>query len=111
MELRVVRVTDRFDDACAFYGDVLGWPVTREWDGGRIYGYGDTARVELMRGDPSNVEGVFLSVEVTDVEATLARVTAAGADVVEPMSDKPWGHRSFAVVDPSGIKVVFFQWI
>ena len=111
MELRVVRVTDRFDDACAFYGDVLGWPATREWEGGRIYGYGDVGRIELMRGDPSPVEGVFLSVEVDDVAATFERVTAAGVDVAEAMSDKPWGHRSFGVIEPSGVKVVFFQCI
>jgi hypothetical protein len=28
MELRIVRHTDRFDDACHFCGSVLGWPIT-----------------------------------------------------------------------------------
>ena len=88
MELRIVRHTTRFDAACRFYGDVLGWPVTREWpagDGqgrGRIFGYGDTARVEFA---------------------------AAGVPILRGLADQPWGHRNLAVHDPTGLEVVFFQ--
>ena len=31
-ELRVVRHTDHFDEGCRFYGDILGWTVTKAWD-------------------------------------------------------------------------------
>src|SRR5687768_5387610 len=113
MELRLVRVTDRFDDGCAFYGDVLGWPVTRQWDDhgrGRIFGYGDAARVELIEGEPTDVQGVFVSVEVDDVAALHRRLEDAGHRPDGDPADQPWGHRSFPVTDPTGLRLVFFQW-
>jgi catechol 2,3-dioxygenase-like lactoylglutathione lyase family enzyme len=116
MELRVVRVTDRFDEACRFYGETLRWPVTREWDDGpgsrgRIFGYGDVGRIELMDGPPEPVRGVMLSIEEQDVVALHARLVAANVAIDRGVADQPWGHRSFAVTDPAGIQLVFFQWI
>lgn len=116
MELRIVRHTDCFDNACHFYGDVLGWPVTREWpagDGqgrGRIFGYGDVGRVELIEhASPAPISGVFLSVEVDDVAALHDRFAAAGVPMVRGLADQPWGHRNIAVADPTGLEVVCFQ--
>lgn len=112
MELRVVRVTDRFDEACRFWGELLGWPVTHGWDEpdrGRIFGYGDTARIELMEGTPEPVSGLFVSVEVDDVVATHDRLVADGIEVLQPVAEQPWGHRNVAVADPSGLRVVLFE--
>lgn len=112
-ELRVVRFTDAFDDACHFYGELLGWPVTKRWDQperGCIFGYGDSARVELLEvGTATGVEGVFLSVEVDDVESVHDRLVSAGVTVHQPLADQPWGHRSFGVTDPTGTVLVCFQ--
>jgi uncharacterized glyoxalase superfamily protein PhnB len=116
MELRVVRYTDRFDAACEFWGDLLGWPTTRAWpadDGqgrGRIFGYGDTARVELIEvADAVPVTGVFLGAQVDDVAAIVAALTAAGHALERPLADQPWGHRNATVRDPSGIELTLFQ--
>jgi catechol 2,3-dioxygenase-like lactoylglutathione lyase family enzyme len=116
MELRIVRHTEHFDDACRFYGDVLGWPVTKQWpagDGqgrGCIFGYGAVGRVELIEHDTSvPVSGVFLGVESHDVAALHDRLLAAGATIVRGLADQPWGHRNLAVLDPTGIEIVCFQ--
>ncbi|MEQ1702873.1 MAG: VOC family protein [Ilumatobacteraceae bacterium] len=116
MELRIVRHTDCFDATCRFYGEVLGWPVTKEWpagDGqgrGRIFGYGDVGRVELIEHDaPAPISGVFISVETDDVAALHDRLVAAGVAVVRGLADQPWGHRNLAVVDPTGLEVVCYQ--
>lgn len=116
MELRIVRCTDRFDAACRFYGEVLEWPVTREWpagDGqgrGRIFGYGDVGRIELIEHDePAPISGVFISVEVDDVAELHDRFLAAGVDLVRGLADQPWGHRNLAVADPTGLEVVCYQ--
>ncbi len=118
MELRVVRLTDHFDEACRFYGELLGWPVTREWpagDGqgrGRIFGYGEVARVELIEHDaPEPVQGVFVSFEHPDTAALRAVFARADYGVRSELEDKPWGHRSFSVVDPTGLELVCFQTI
>lgn len=117
MELRVVRETDRFEEACAFFGELLGWPVTHEWDDGphhrgRIFGFGDSGRIELLEvapGDARPVEGIFCSAETDDVVALHARIVAAGVPIDDPLADRPWGHRSFAVIEPSGMRLVCFQ--
>ena len=118
MELRVVRLTDRFDDACAFYADVLRWPVTTQWDDhgrGRIFGYGDVGRVELIETtagtDATPVAGVEVSVQVDDVQALFDSLSASGALPIASPEDQPWGHRSFAVDDPAGLRLTFFQCI
>lgn len=115
----MVCITDRFNEMCAFYGVMLGRPVTRQWDDteddggrGRIFGFGD-GRIEVMEGPADSVDpvsGVFLSIEVDDVDALHERLVAAGVRVVEPLADQPWGHRNLAVLDPSGLKLVFFHW-
>jgi predicted enzyme related to lactoylglutathione lyase len=117
MELRIVRRTDHFEEACRFYGELLGWPVTREWpadDGqgrGRIFGYGDVGRVELIEQDGVGpVDGVFLAVEHQGVDALHDRLLVAGAAVMRAPADQPWGHRNMTVQDPSGIEVTFFEW-
>lgn len=116
MELRVVRHTDRFDDACSFWGDLLGWPTTRSWPAdsaqgrGRIFGYGETARVELIEVQVAvPVTGVFLGVQVDDVAAIVDAVTGAGHTLIRPLADQPWGHRNATVRDPSGIELTLFQ--
>lgn len=116
MELRIVRHTTEFDAACRFYGELLGWPVTREWpagDGqgrGRIFGYGDVARVELLEDTHQvPVSGLFISVEHHDVAALQHRLVAAGVAISRELADQPWGHRNMAVHDPTGLEVVFFQ--
>jgi uncharacterized glyoxalase superfamily protein PhnB len=46
-----------------------------------------------------------LSIEVDDVDATYATMTAAGFAIVYPPTDESWGVRRFYVRDPFG-KVV-----
>jgi len=114
-EFRVVIPTNRFDESCRFYGDVLGWPVDRAWaepDRGVLYsaGFGAETRIELLE-DPTATppSGVFCSVEVTDATATAARLDAAGAEVSQPLAVQPWGHRSVGVRDPNGLQIVLFE--
>ncbi|MBI4883315.1 MAG: VOC family protein [Actinobacteria bacterium] len=116
MEIRIVRFTTAFDEACHFYGELLGWPVTHEWpatDGqgrGCLFGYGETARIELVeRASSDPVSGVFVSVQHDDVESVHDRLAAAGVSILRPITDTPWGHRSFAVHDPTGLEIVHFQ--
>jgi predicted enzyme related to lactoylglutathione lyase len=112
MELRIVRPTDRFDEAAAFYGELLGWPVTRQWDEperGRIFGYGDTGRVELLEAASTDaVTGLLVSIEVDDVDALAVRLTGR-VPITRAPADQPWGHRNFGIIDPTGLPIVFFH--
>jgi catechol 2,3-dioxygenase-like lactoylglutathione lyase family enzyme len=118
MELRVVRRTDHFDDTCRFYGDVLGWPVTKQWPAegenprGRIFGFGPSARLELLEvplGSADHVLGVELSAEVDDAAAVAHAIETAGFVLAVAVRDTAWGHRACSVVDPAGMRVTLFQ--
>jgi uncharacterized glyoxalase superfamily protein PhnB len=43
-----------------------------------------------------------VSVEVDDVYEIHERAVAAGAEIVYPLTDEPWGLRRFFVRDPNG---------
>ncbi|MFR9750972.1 VOC family protein [Nocardia sp. 004] len=60
-----------------------------------------TAQVLLFSSDTEELQP-DMSVEVEDVDAVHATMTAAGADIVYPLRDEPWGVRRFFVRDPSG---------
>jgi catechol 2,3-dioxygenase-like lactoylglutathione lyase family enzyme len=52
--------------------------------------------------------GMHLCIDVDDVDATLARITALGQYHVGPMVERhPYGGRSFYVHDPDGVPVEF----
>lgn len=56
---------------------------------------------------PYDGKGVFLTVEVADVDAEYKRIQALGIPVEIPIRHEPWGDRHFAIVDPNGIGIDF----
>jgi len=57
---------------------------------------------DLSPRGAGGVNTAHMQVEVPDVDAHFARATAAGARVVEPVSDKFYGLRSYTVEDCEG---------
>lgn len=56
----------------------------------------------LMTRDASAPVDPDVSIEVTDVDAAFAAMRDAGAPIVHPLTDEPWGVRRFFVRDPDG---------
>jgi len=87
-----------------FYGDVLG--LDQLMDLGWIVTYGSAAQmtmqVSVLREGGSGTPVPDLSIEVDDLDATLARVRVAGFAVEYGPVDEPWGVRRFYVRDPFG---------
>ncbi len=50
-------------------------------------------------------EGVFLTIEVPDVDAVYERIKKMGVPVRIPIRDEAWGDRHFAIVDPNGVGI------
>ncbi|MEU2252969.1 VOC family protein [Nocardia xishanensis] len=73
----------------------LGWAVTMASP------TNPTAQV-LLVGPEVEQPQPGMSVEVDDVDAVYAAMTAKGADIVYELRDEPWGVRRFFVRDPSG---------
>jgi catechol 2,3-dioxygenase-like lactoylglutathione lyase family enzyme len=117
-ELRVWTQTADYDASYAFYGKGLGLEVHDEWDGpdgrGALFALAGglvevTEAAPGTRPDAVRPRHVALSAEVDDAVACHDRVVAAGIPVAEPLAVQPWGHRSFAIVDPNGLRLVFFE--
>lgn len=56
-------------------------------------------------------QGMLVAFVVDDVDAELARISAAGAPVVTAPETEPWGERYCQVVDPNGIVWQLVQWV
>jgi catechol 2,3-dioxygenase-like lactoylglutathione lyase family enzyme len=54
-------------------------------------------------------QGVWITVDVEDVDAEYKRITAMGVPLELELRDEPWGDRHFVVRDPNGIGVDIVQ--
>ena len=91
-------------DSAAFYGAILGLRVVM--DQGWIVTLADPERsqvqLSLMSHDATGPTVAAASIEVTDVDAAHAAALAAGAEIVHPLTNEPWGVRRFFVRDADG---------
>lgn len=90
------------ETAQAYYRDRLGFEVAWLYPGGEIgaVSHGDTA-IFFRRTEEPVQPGTFW-IFADDVDAALADLTARGANIVEPIEDKPWGLRQFTIQDLHG---------
>jgi catechol 2,3-dioxygenase-like lactoylglutathione lyase family enzyme len=102
-----------------FYKDWLGLELIRDWnratDKGTLLSAGHGAVVELVnppdgqRYDgpaPANARLLF---EVESADAEFDRLSQHPITVVEPPTDRTWGHRSFRLRDPDGVLVTLYE--
>jgi methylmalonyl-CoA/ethylmalonyl-CoA epimerase len=121
-EFRVVLTVENFDEAVAFYRDVLGLEQLADFSGedtraillagGRatleLFDEAQAARVDAIEAGRRVSGTVRLAFEVTDSEATAQRLVAAGATEVAPPVTAPWGDRNARVQAPDGMQLTLF---
>ena len=115
-EIRVLVGAVDFDRSSAFYRELLGFAVTEEWndpDGrGTLFQAASGGVIEVFEDSPHHPfvspAGVKVAVEVADADALYERVVQKGVAIIDPIAERPWGHRSFEIADPSGLHLVFF---
>jgi catechol 2,3-dioxygenase-like lactoylglutathione lyase family enzyme len=109
------------DLALAFYRDTLGLELRNDVARGdfRWITVGSPSQpgvgivlTNYLNGSPADVDalasllakgalnGVHFATD--DIDATFAKVRAAGGEIVQEPTDQPWGTKDFAVRDPSG---------
>ncbi|HTC81159.1 MAG TPA: VOC family protein [Acidimicrobiia bacterium] len=112
MEVLQSRVLYRpvdYERSVAFYRDVLGLHIYREWATGTVFFLGG-GLLELSRSaDPVTDDKLSLWLQVRDVDAEFARLNSAGVTVVEAPVDEPWGLREARVRDPDGLMLVLVE--
>ncbi|MBQ4804143.1 VOC family protein [Aquimarina sp. MMG015] len=50
-------------------------------------------------------EGMYLTIEVEDVDTFYAEIKNKGVEIKVDLRDEPWGERHFAIQDPNGIGI------
>lgn len=118
LEFRFAFFARDFDQSVSFYQNTLGMTAIGGWDrpdgkgallaaGGNsvieIYG---AAEGQVYRGpQPTAINLALRLANAADIDQFHQELAAAGARVMGPPENRPWGHRSFIVTDPDGIPI------
>lgn len=97
-----------------FYQEVFGLPVTFATEDSAVFSFGNIS-INLLQvasaGElvaPATVANdtagsrVVLTINVDDVDATCAELTARGVRLLNGPMDRPWGVRTASFRDPGG---------
>ncbi|MEQ3554175.1 VOC family protein [Pseudonocardia nematodicida] len=105
--------------AVAFYRDTLGLAISREFPGGTVFFLGSGFLEVSARpsGAPDtgagevapDAGGLRLWLQVRDLDAAHAELSAAGVPVLREPAQEPWGLHEMWVADPDGTRIVLVQ--
>lgn len=123
-QLRVVVQAPDFDEALAFYRDVVGLPQAEAYEaaGGARVAILDAGRATLELANPAQVafidavetdggasDRIRIALEVDDTAAALARLAAAGAVVEAAPRTTPWRSVNARLRAPADLQLTVFQ--
>ncbi len=123
-QLRLVVAVDDFDEAIAFYRDVLGMPEEFyvESDGGaRVMALqAGRATLEIINAAQQQlidklevgrrVSGKYrIAFEVDDAARMTEDLVAAGAELIAPPTETPWRSLNSRVDAPGGLQLTLFE--
>ena len=116
MKLNAGIVTDKLAETKQFYTEVLNFGITFENEFYLLM-HTPNRQAELsfllpnhptqkpLFQQPFTGRGVYLTIEVEDVDALYQSVCEMGVKIEIQLQDEPWGDRHFAVLDPNGIGI------
>lgn len=124
-QLRLVVTAPDFDEALAFYRDVVGMPQSEayEAEGGARVAILDAGRATLELSNPEQVayidrvetdgdapsERIRVALEVDDTAAAVPRLAAAGAEVEASVRQTPWRSLNARLRGPADLQLTLFQ--
>ena len=123
--MRLVVHAEDYDEALAFFRDVLGMPQEEAYagEGGARVAILDAGRATLELSNPAQVDmidevevgrrGVAprlrVAFEVADTITATDRATAGGAELVAPPTRTPWDSLNSRLEAPAGLQITLFQ--
>lgn len=104
----LLRPRDR-DRSTAFYRDVLGLAVHREFPGGTVFllGGGFLEVSGQSEGGVSSATAIWL--QVRDLAASAAELVVRGVQVLREPRREPWGLDEMWLADPDGLPLVLVE--
>ncbi|NML37613.1 VOC family protein [Chitinophaga sp. G-6-1-13] len=122
-ELRLVLTVDNLEEIIRFYRDTVGLPVSKSWNeetGSGIILEAGKASLELIDAKhAATIDAIEVGRRVAgpvrlalnvgkDIETATATLTAAGAEVISPVTTAPWSRVS-RLKDPAGMQLTLFE--
>ncbi|MGH3932192.1 MAG: VOC family protein [Pseudonocardiaceae bacterium] len=104
----LLRPRDRMRST-AFYRDVLGLAVHREFPGGTVFVLGGGFLEVSGQSDVEPSPATVLWLQVRDLAATLAELTERGVEVLREPRREPWGLDEMWIADPDGLHLVLVE--
>jgi catechol 2,3-dioxygenase-like lactoylglutathione lyase family enzyme len=110
----ITLFVDDLEAARQFYRTVFGLPVVFEDPVSAVFKFGNTlvnllkitAAGELVEpakvGTPEAGARAVFTIDVDDVDAMCAQLTARGVTLLNGPMNRPWGVRTASFVDPGG---------
>ncbi|HVK21047.1 MAG TPA: VOC family protein [Actinokineospora sp.] len=93
----------------AFYRDVLGLAIYREFPGGTVFFVGNGHLEVSARGGTRASPDLALWLQVRDLAESVAELRDRGAEIVREPRLEPWGLHEAWLADPDGIPIVLVQ--
>lgn len=107
-------VTDKIQESKDFYTRFFScnvlydseWFILLELGGGELgFLLPSMPQQDPRFQTPSSGTGLFIVVDVEDVDAEFDRMREMGAPILFPVRQEEWGDRHFAISDPTGVPV------
>lgn len=124
LQMRLVVEAADYEEAVAFYRDVLGLPeeLVVEGERGEKVTILDAGRATLELSNPAQVAMIDevevgrrvsprlrVCFEVTDTEGTTRRLVHAGADLIAEPTVTPWQSLNARLAAPADLQVTVFE--
>jgi catechol 2,3-dioxygenase-like lactoylglutathione lyase family enzyme len=105
----VYLYVSEMERSLGFYRDLLGIPLDGDGDWQEAQLGGTRFALHLAHDDigPLSAGSVHVNLEVTDLDAAMERLRAAGVEVEETMRDD-WGAAA-RITDPDGYELYLFE--
>ena len=109
--------TADIEQALQYYSDVLGFSRDFVFGNPIVYAGVKSAEAEIYFSyDPAMSVAIRekniapeIFIWLSDADASFRAHVSRGADVVEPISDRPWGARQYVIKDINGYHLKFAQ--
>ncbi len=121
---RFAYFTDKFDETCKFYEEKLQFDLEHSWDRSRddrgaLFRAG-AGLIEILLHpshdmhkhaglDYRSPQGIFAVIQVWNVDELFLKFKSIGVPFEQEITDQEWGHRSFSVIEPNGLILLFIQ--
>jgi catechol 2,3-dioxygenase-like lactoylglutathione lyase family enzyme len=110
---RILLRPSDLDRSRRFYRDVLGLAVYREFgapDDPSLVFFLGAGFLEVSGHAPGPAgRSVMIWIQVRDVQAEHARLTAAGVAIAREPVVEPWGLAEMWIEDPDGVRIVLVE--